>query len=70
MRWYPVQLFLFQRGEKALHPGIVITFSRTIHSLFDAKFIQPVPESSAGILAAAVAVKYRTAQSITVRYGI
>jgi len=55
-----VEFFLFQRGEEALHPRVVITAARSAHALDGTVPGQGVAKSGAGELTAPVAVKNHT----------
>ena len=51
-----IKLLFFQRGEKALHSGVVVTTACAAHALPDAESLQRGPKRPAGELAAPVRV--------------
>ena len=55
-----VEFFLFQRGEKAFHSGVIVAAPSSAHALDGAMPGQSVSECSAGELAAPVAVEDHT----------
>ena len=52
-----IEQFLLERGEKALHPGIVIAMADAAEALNNAAVLQCLPKCAAGVLAAPVGVE-------------
>lgn len=46
-----VEFFFLQCSEKTSHPGVIITFSRTVHALDRTEACKRSPKSGAGELA-------------------
>ena len=57
----PVEKLFLERGEKALHPRVVVAVCDAAETLRDAAVLQLLSESSAGVLAATVGVQDRVA---------
>ena len=52
-----IEQFFLERGEEALHAGIVIAIPDAAEALGNAAVLQSLPEKSAGVLAATVGVE-------------
>ena len=61
-----IDLFFLQGREKALHTCVVKAVSRAAEALLQSGVLQRIPESFAGVLAAAVAVEDCSLELLTV----